>query len=246
MGAILADPDPNSIPAPRNRLLASLPPDVLTRIWSLLDPVEVSQRQVLQRTDEPITSVYFPESGWVSMLCVLADGAAAEIGLVGREGMIGLPLLLGSDRGSAEGMVQSPGTMMRMEARVFLAELDRTPVLRTILLRYTLVLYEQVSQTAACNGHHALDQRLARWLLMGHDRADGDDFPMTQEFLALMLCVHRPGVTLAARYFQQAGLVRYAHGRITITDRAGLEEAACECYAAVRTKFARLLESDVG
>jgi CRP-like cAMP-binding protein len=110
-----------------------------------------------------------------------------------------------------------------------------------LLLRYVLAFQTQVTQTAACNGHHALDQRLARWLLIAHDRAEGDEFPMTQEFLATMLCVHRPGVTVAARLFQQAGLIRYSSGRITITDRAGLEAASCECHGVVAREFQRLL-----
>ncbi len=122
-------------------------------------------------------------------------------------------------------MIQAPGTFLRLGANAFQEEQDRSPALRTLLLRYALAFQAQVAQTAACNGRHTLDQRLARWLLNAHDRADGDEFPMTQEFLSMMLCVHRPGVTVAARLFQQAGLIRYGNGHITITDRAGLEAA---------------------
>ncbi|MFC7738596.1 Crp/Fnr family transcriptional regulator [Roseomonas sp. GCM10028921] len=136
--------------------------------------------------------------------------------------------------------------MLRLEAGTFRRALDEIPALRTLLLRYTLAFQQQVAQTAACNGHHALDQRLARWLLMAHDRAEGDEFPMTQEFLAMMLCVHRPGVTLAARLFQQAGLIRYGQGQMRITDREGLEGAACECYATVRYQFQKLLGAPRG
>jgi len=232
---------PPGAPAPRNRLLANLPAEDLLQLWPQLERIELDQRQILLWPDTPIPAVYFPESGWVSMLAVLADGRSAEVGLVGSEGMVGLPLLLGSDTSAVEAMVQAPGKALRLDADAFLEAVERSTALRTPLLRYALAFQGQVTQTAACNGNHALDQRLARWLLMAHDRAEGDEFPMTQEFLALMLCVHRPGVTVAARLFQQAGLIRYGHGQMEITDRAGLEAAACECYGAVRRQFERLL-----
>ena len=229
---------------PRNRLLAALPEEDMARLRPHFEAVELSLRQVIQASDEPITAVYFPESGWVSMLTLLIDGNSAEVGIVGVDGMVGLPLLLGSDRSPTEAMIQAPGTLLRLGADAFRAELDRSVALRTLLLRYALAFQVQVTQTAACNGHHALEQRLARWLLIAHDRAQGDEFPMTQEFLAMMLCVHRPGVTVAARLFQQAGLIRYSNGQITITDRAGLEAAACECHGAVAREFERLLGPD--
>lgn len=226
---------------PYNRLLAALPAEDLHRLRARLEPVEFALRHVIQVPDQPITAVYFPESGWVSMLALLVDGNSAEVGIVGFEGMVGLPLVLGSDRSPTEAMIQAPGTLLRLGADAFKEELDRSAALRTLLLRYALAFQAQVTQTAACNGHHALDQRLARWLLTAHDRAEGDAFPMTQEFLAMMLCVHRPGVTIAARLFQQAGLIRYGSGHMTITDRAGLEAAACECHGAVAREFQRLL-----
>jgi len=226
---------------PRNRLLAALPPEDLARLRPRLELVEFDVRQVIQVPDEPIAAVYFPEGGWVSMMALLVDGNSAEVGIVGYEGMVGLPLLLGSDRSPTEAMIQAPGKFLRLGAGAFREELDRSAALRTLLLRYALAFQAQVTQTAACNGHHALDQRLARWLLTAHDRADGDEFPMTQEFLAVMLCVHRPGVTVAARLFQQAGLIRYSSGHMMITDRAGLEAAACECHGAVAREFQRLL-----
>ena len=228
-------------PTPRNRLLAALPAEDLARLWPQFEPVEMEQRRILLAPDQPITAVYFPETGWVSMLALLEEGKSAEVGLVGAEGMVGLPLLLGADRSAVEAMIQAPGTMLRLGAGAFRQAVEESPALRTLLLRYTLAFQQQVTQTAACNGHHALDQRLARWLLMAHDRAGGDEFPMTQEFLAMMLCVHRPGVTVAARLFQQAGLIRYGQGHITVIDRAGLEAAACECYGAVRRQFEQLL-----
>lgn len=226
---------------PRNRLLAALPAEDLARLSPRLERVEFEARHVLQSPDEPIPAIYFPEKGWVSMLSLLADGRSAEVGVVGPEGMVGLPLLLGSDRSGVEAMVQCPGPLLRMGAGAFRQAIEESTALRTVLLRYALAFQQQVTQTAACNGHHALDQRLARWLLMAHDRAGEDEFPMTQEFLAMMLCVHRPGVTVAARLFQQAGLIRYSGGRMVIADRDGLEAAACECYGAVRRQFDALL-----
>ncbi len=234
------------VPTPRNRLLAALPVEDLARLWPQLEPIETEQRQILLAPDQPITAVYFPESGWSSMLAVLADGRSAEVGVVGSEGMVGLPLLLGSDSSHVEAMVQAAGTMLRLHAGAFRRALEESAALRTLLLRYTLAFQQQVTQTAACNGHHALDQRLARWLLMAHDRAEDDEFPMTQEFLAMMLCVHRPGVTVAARLFQQAGLIRYGHGQMKVIDREGLEAAACECYGTVRRQFEQLLGSARG
>ena len=228
-------------PTPRNRLLAALPADDLARLWPLLEPAEFDIRHVIATVGSPIEAVYFPESGWVSMVAVLTDGNSAEVGMVGNEGMIGLPLLLGADSSYVESMVQGPGTMLQLDASGFRRALTEIPSLMPMLLRYSLAFQEQVTQTAACNGHHALDQRLARWLLMAHDRAGQDDVPLTQEFLAMMLCVHRPGVTVTARLFQQAGLIRYGQGNITITDRPGLEAASCECYSAVRRRFEMLM-----
>ena len=231
----------SSRPAPRNHLLAALPAEDLARIWLRLEAVEFGLREVIQVPDKPITAVYFPESGWISMLALMVDGTAAEVDIVGFDGMVGLPLLLGSDRAASEAMVQAPGTFLRLGASAFEEEKERSPAFRKLLLRYALAFQVQVAQTAACNGRHTLDQRLARWLLTAHDRAHGDEFPMTQEFLAMMLCVHRSGVTVGARLFQQAGLIRYGQGQITVTDRAGLEAAACECHGVVAQEFQRLL-----
>jgi CRP-like cAMP-binding protein len=135
---------------------------------------------------------------------------------------------------------QGPGRKLRLRSALFQSALDESPALRGLLLRYTLAFRLQVSQTAACNGNHTLHQRLARWLLIAQDRAEGDEFSMTQEFMAVVLCVHRPSVTLVAKALQQVGLVRYGKGRVTVLDRAGLEAAACECHRAVRRRFEEL------
>ena len=206
-----------------------------------MKPVELPLRQILHAAGEPIDAVYFPETGYASMLASLEDGDAAEVGLIGREGMVGLPVLLGADHDDIEAMVQSPGTALRMSTAAFREALERIPALRVLLLRYALVHHGQVARTAACNGRHHTDQRLARWLLMAHDRAEGDEFPMTHEFLSMMLGVRRAGITVAAGQLQKAGFIRYERGRMEVTDRPGLESAACECYGVVRRAFDDLL-----
>jgi CRP-like cAMP-binding protein len=176
-----------------------------------------------------------------SMVNNLADGTQAEVGLIGREGMAGLSLMSGVATSFVEAMVQMPGTALQMSAEDFRHEADENPAFRMLLLRYDMALQAQIMQTAACNGRHGLKQRLARWLLMSHDRADGNSLPLTQEFISMMLGVHRPSITVAAGALQQANLIRYAGGRITIADRAGLEDASCECYGKVRRRFDVLL-----
>jgi CRP-like cAMP-binding protein len=234
--------DLHSLQTPRrNQLLAALPPDELAMLLPKMERVDLTMRQVLQRPEQPVTAVHFLESGWISLIQLLADGGAAEVGHVGREGMLGLPLLFGVDTSSAEGMVQAPGTALRMSAEDFRVALEQCPAFRALLLRYALAVNEEVAQTAACNGRHVLEQRLARWILMAHDRADSDEVPMTQDFLAMMLCVHRPGVTIALGHLQKNALIRSSRGNITITDRPGLEDATCECYGKVRRRFEDLL-----
>lgn len=226
---------------PRNRLLAALPAADLAWLRPRLEPVDFAPRTILHPPGEPITAVHFPETGWVSMLAGLENGDAAEVGLVGREGMVGLPLLLGADRSPFEAMVQAGGTALRLPAAALHEALERSGALHTALLRYALFFSVQVGQTAACNGRHQIEQRLARWMLLAHDRSEGDSFPMTHEFLSMMLGVRRAGVTVAAGALQRAGLIQYERGRMTVTDRPGLEAAACDCYEQVRREYARLL-----
>lgn len=225
----------------RNRLLASLPADVLADLLPKLSPVSLSLRQPLYNSDTAIEAVYFPESGMVSLVAALDDGMQAEVGIVGQEGMLGISLLSGIDTPFNESMVQMPGAALRMTTKHFRHELEVNASFRALLLRYNEALHAQVMQTAACNAHHALEQRLARWLLMAHDRADGDELPLTQDFMAMMLGVHRPSVTVTAGILQQAGLIRYSAGRVTVLDRASLEAASCECYGTVRRRFSALL-----
>jgi CRP-like cAMP-binding protein len=228
----MALPD-QPMPTPRNRLLAALPPEDLARLWPRLEAIEFPLRRVLHAPGEPITAVHFPIAGYVSMLAHLDGGDAAEVGMVGSEGMVGLPLLLGADRDDLEALVQAPCTALRIGATAFREALKDIPALCDLLLRYALVHHGQVARTAACNGRHYIEQRLARWLLMAHDRTEGDTFPMTHEFLSTMLGVRRAGVTVAAAQLQKAGLIRYERGRVEMTNRPGLEGAACECYGIV-------------
>jgi CRP-like cAMP-binding protein len=230
----------------RNRLLAALPPDDLARLWPKLEAVELPPRAILHASGDPISCVYFPEAGYVSMLAHMEDGDVAEVGLIGCEGVVGLPVLLGADHDDLEAVVQNPGTGLRMNTAALWEELEHVPILRILLLRYALVHHGQVARTAACNGRHHTEKRLARWLLMAHDRVDGDDFSMTHEFLGMMLGVRRAGITIAAGQLQKAGFIRYDRGRIEVTDRSGLESAACECYGISRRTYDRLLGSSAG
>jgi CRP-like cAMP-binding protein len=214
--------------AVKNRLLAALPPDTLARLLPRMRPVSLTVRRNIMAPNAEIAAVYFVESGWVSLVSALEDGAQAEVGIVGREGMVGLPLIAGVDTAFVEAFVQADGAALSMEATNFRRAIEDEADFRTVLLRYVEVMLAQVMQTAACNGRHELEHRLARWLLMAHDRSDGDDLQITQEFLSMMLCVYRPTVSIAARTLQRAGIIRIARGRISILDREGLEASACD------------------
>jgi CRP-like cAMP-binding protein len=227
----------------RNGLLAALPPEELERLRRWLRPAELPFDQTLFPADGKIDAVLFPEGGMVSLLATLEGGEQVEVGVVGREGLIGLPLVFGDERSLVEARVQMEGTALRIGAAAFRAAMDESAALRLVLHRYALAFQAQVTMTAACNARHAIEQRLARWLLIAHDRAGADEFPMTHEFMSMMLGVRRPGVSLAAGVLQKAGLIRYARGRMEVTDRPGLEAASCECYHVARREFARLLGS---
>jgi CRP-like cAMP-binding protein len=228
----------------RNQLLAALPPEVLSSLVPKLRQVSLTVRDTLIAPGKVIEAIYFVESGWVSLVATLEDGTQAEVGLVGREGMVGLPLILGIDTGFEEAFVQAHGTALQIETSVFRQTLEEIPILQARLYRYSEAMRGQAIQTAACNGRHALEQRFARWLLMAHDRSEGDELPVTQEFLALMVCAHRPSVTVVAGALQQAGIIRRdRRGQITVLDRGALEATACDCYAAVQRRFSALLGS---
>ncbi|MCW2240968.1 Crp/Fnr family transcriptional regulator [Azospirillum canadense] len=227
--------------AVRNRLLAALPATDFGRLAAALTPVTLSLKQFLVEANEPIAAAYFIETAMVSYLAYLADGEALEVGLIGCEGMVGLPLVLGVDRAAVGAMVQMSGTALRISPAALRQACNDSEAIRTRLLRYMQALHAQVSQTAVCNGCHTLQERLARWLLMAHDRAKANQFPMTHEFMATMLGVRRSGVTVTAGALKQAGLISYTNGHMTILDRSGLEAAACECYGAVHRQYEQLL-----
>jgi CRP-like cAMP-binding protein len=227
--------------AVHNRLLTALPTALLTALLPNLRPVSLRVRETLIAPEAPIAAVWFIESGWVSLVTTLDDGTQAEVGLVGREGMVGLPLIVGIDTAFSEAFVQADGTALQMDAGAFRHALREYPELQALLFRYQEAMHAQVTQTAACNGRHDLEPRLARWLLMAHDRAEGDELQITQEFLALMLCVYRPTVSVAASALQRAGIIRYGRGIITVLDRSALEAASCDCHRAVNRRFEYLL-----
>ena len=217
-----------------NSLLAALPRKEYSRLLGGLEPVTLSFGEVLYEPEERIRHVYFPGSSLVSLLTLVDGHLALEVGLIGRDGVVGVPLILGHKESSVRALVQGTGTALRMEAAQFLAEFKLSPSLRQELYRYTHTLMAQISQTAACNRFHLVEERLARWLLMTHDRVKSDQFHMTHEFLGHMLGVRRVGVTKAAQVLQERKLIRYSRGDITVLDRGGLETAACQCYEVVR------------
>jgi CRP-like cAMP-binding protein len=227
---------------PANRLLSSLPGPAFRALRPHLERVALETKQVLFNVDVPIEHVYFPEDIVVSVLSVMQDGSAVEVATVGREGMVGLPVVLGAEKAQALAFVQVPGHGMRVEARFFREHVQRSGAMRNVLDRYTQALFTQLSQNSACNRLHSIEERCARWLLMTHDRVGADSFPLTQQFLAQMLGVRRAGVSEVASQLQREGLMTYQRGHITLKDRAGLEAASCECYRIIQSEFDRLVE----
>jgi CRP-like cAMP-binding protein len=205
----------------RNRVLAALPAGEFDGLRSKLHPVTLPSRQILFMPNEPISAVHFVESGMVSVLAVLETGDLLEVGVIGREGVAGLPVVLGTSASPHEAVVQIPGTGLRMRAAALREALDRSAALRRLMFRYAQGFCAQVAQTAACNGrHHPVEKRLARWLLMAHDRSDGDASPLTQEFLSMMLGCRRAGISVAAGILQKRGLIQYARGSVMVRDKA--------------------------
>jgi CRP-like cAMP-binding protein len=220
-----------------NSLLAVLPGGTYRRLLSGLEPVQLNFGDVLYEVGQKIRHVYFPSDSLVSLLTLVDGRLALEVGMVGREGMVGLPIALGTDVSPVRALVQGAGTAMRMTSARFSREILKSPQLRQGLNRYASALMAQVSQTAACNRFHMVEQRLARWLLMTRDRVRSDEFRLTQEFLSHMLGVRRVGVTKAARALQKRKLIEYTRGNITILDDKGLQAAACECYMLINGKL---------
>ena len=224
-----------------NRLLAALPDEVLVRLLPHLQPVSFALGGGVYESSERMDRLYFPTTCIVSLLYTMTDGATAEMGLVGNDGIVGIALFMGGNTVPNRAVAQVAGDAFSVPARVLLEEFRRGGQCQLLLLRYTQALITQISQTAVCNRLHSVEQRLCRWLLLTHDRVRSVELLLTQEFIANMLGGRRESVTKAARRLQKAGLIRYVRGHITILDRQGLEAASCECYQVVKTEFDRLL-----
>jgi CRP-like cAMP-binding protein len=224
----------------RNRLLASLEHDELELLMPSLESIPLIVGMPIYEPNETITHVYFPISGIISMVSQMSEGTV-EVGAVGNEGMTGLPLLLNARTMPSRAFVQVPGHAYRMRDVDLFRAIQDSPRFERLLHRYVLALFDQTAQHAACNRLHALEARCARWLLMTHDRVEGDVLPLKQQFLAEMLGVHRPAVTLAAGALQKAGVIRYSRGKVTVLDRHALERASCACYALITRRAEALL-----
>ena len=228
-----------------NRLLSLLSDEDYERLRPDLSPVVFDYKKSLYEASRPIEHVYFPIDGVASLVITTAEGAGAEVGTIGSEGFVGLPICLGDRDAPSSVYVQVPGTALGMDARVFRDQLGRSPSLNLIMLRYAHAFFNQVAQSAACAHLHRVEQRCCRWLLMTRDRMPSGDFLLTHEFLGMMLGVRRTSVTDVMGSLQKAGLIRYRRGHVTILDHEALEQRACECYAISKLEFDRLLGDTV-
>jgi CRP-like cAMP-binding protein len=229
-------------PSPhQNHLLDALPGGDFERMAAHLQFVPLQLGDVLYESGVRLRHVYFPTTCIISLLYVMEDGASAEIAVVGNEGILGISLFMGGNTTPSRAIVQSAGHAFRLKAELLKNEFERHGPIMHLLLRYTQALITQMAQTAVCNRHHSVDQQLCRWLLLSLDRLRSNELSMTQELIANMLGVRREGVTEAAGNFQDAGLIRYHRGHITVLDRLALEARSCECYQVVKTEFDRLL-----
>lgn len=224
-----------------NRLLQSLPPASLARLQSELSIENIPAKKLLYAPGQQIHDIYFPMSGVISIVVVGEVGGGVEAATVGREGFVGLPVVLGADSSAARVIGQVSGTSARMPAKALREIMATDAPVRHLVLLYAQALIEQTSQAVLCNRLHSLEERCARWLLMTHDRVGENTFDLTQEFLSQMLGVRRASVTVAAGMLQKAGFIRYVRGKITVLDRKGLEEASCECFRIVSDRFMHLL-----
>ncbi len=235
------DAPPAPVREPRNWILRALPPSEYVRLRPHLETVEISALERLAEAEAPLPYAWFPETGSLSVVRCLRGGLAIEAATVGCEGMAGLEALIDDAWTPAALVGQLPGRCLRVPIERLRAALPALPTLRTLLHRCALAYVDQLEQAVACNAMHSVERRCARWLLAAHDRVDGHELHLTHEVLAQMLAVRRAGVTAAALALQQAGLIRYSRGHVTVLDRAGLEAAACECYGVLRAHQARLL-----
>jgi CRP-like cAMP-binding protein len=228
----------------QNHLLGALPPPDFERLAPHLNLVPLPLGEILYEPGQQLQHAYFPTTAIVSLHYVMESGASAETAGVGNEGVVGIALFMGGDTTPSSAVVKTAGHAYRLERRLLKEEFARAGLLQRLLLRYTQALITQMTQTAACNRHHSVEQQLCRWLLSTLDRVPSDELIITQELVASMLGVRREGITEAAGRLQSAGFIRYRRGHISVLNRVGLEAGACECYAVVKTELTRLL-SDV-
>lgn len=224
-----------------NHLLAALPADELARIKPNLEAILLPLGKVLYESGDKMTHIYFPTTAIISLLYIMENGATAEIGIAGNNGLIGVALFMGGETTSSRAIVQSAGYAVRMKATDLKTAFALGGVFQNLLLRYTQSLMTQISQTAVCNRLHSVEQQLCRWLLINHDQLQTDKLVMTHDLIANMLGVRREGVSIAAGNLQKLGLIKYVRGTITVVDRPGLEIAVCECYKVVKDEYDRLL-----
>ena len=232
-------------PIIKNLLLDALSQEIHQHFLADCDEVKLVFGSVLSEPGEAIAFVYFPTSSFISLLMPIDDKSSLEVGLIGNEGMVGIPLLLGVETSSLRSLVQGGGSSLRMPASLFLSQLKNSPTLRQRLNLYTYVTMKQLAQTSACNRFHLVEERLARWLLMTRDRAHSDRFHITHEFLAQMLGVRRVGVTKAAGSLQQKKLISYSRGNVCIHNIAGLEASSCSCYRTARNAYEGIMNTQV-
>ena len=228
-----------------NHLISALADMDFARWKPFLEPVNLPLGEVVYESGSTMTHAYFPTTAIVSLLYVLQDGASAEIAVVGNEGMVGVVLFMGGESTPSRAVVQSAGKGYRVKGQFVKSEFDKSGPVLHLLLRYTQALITQMAQTAVCNRHHSLDQQLCRWLLLSLDRLNGNELIMTQELIANMLGVRREGVTEGALKLQEAKLIKYARGHITVLNRKGLEARTCECYSVVKKEYQRLLPATI-
>ncbi|GAC1315079.1 MAG: Crp/Fnr family transcriptional regulator [Chloroflexota bacterium] len=236
----MAPPIPRVQPG-TNRLLDLLPRPERDRVFSHLEDVNLPEKRIFARPDEPYTDILFPTEGVISVLVPMGEESSVEAAVIGCEGMVGLPVCMGDGRGPHDVLCQVAGRGLLMPSATFTRLLHDCPRLQQLLQRYSLTLLNQTSRSSACNRLHNVTERLARWLLLVHDRIRGDEFGLTQEFLSQMLGVRRPTVSLAAQTLQHAGLITYQWGRISILDRPGLEASVCRDYTQSVDEYERLL-----
>jgi len=230
----------------KNRLLELLGVNEFERLRPHLERVSLEYRQTLYEPNVPIEWIYFPVEGVASLVNTMRDGSEVEVGTVGNEGMVGLPVVLGDDVTPTNAYIQVPGSGLRLRSAILREAMRESVSTRTVMLHYAHAFLSQVTQIAACAHLHSVDQRCCRWLLMTHDRVQTDHFLLTQEFFAMMLGVRRTSVTNVANKLKRKKIIDYKRGHVTILDRAGLENSSCECYAAMKAEFDRLLGSPLG